>query len=215
MKFGGMILILLASMAARAASPVVSIYDNASFRTGLTLPFMVETLKTNTSARISGLSVQAANEASVAAASQCKIAADKFLRTHFLVKCVNSGEFNLRIDIADGSDLRTINYGPIKIEPLKPGYVEPIDPGPITVDPDIAKGRAVLFTKTQSVSPYFTCIGCHSTPDTYNLRTRASTTTLMNLKSKTAMSDVPNLTSAEAAQVLKYLKTVKDGAVWP
>lgn len=213
--FRGWLCTLLLTATAQAASPVVALYDNASFRTGLTLPFLIETLKTSNEARVTSLSVQAADGASVDAASRCHIAMDKFLRTHFLLKCPAAGKFNLRIEILEGSRLQTINYGPLTVSPLKPGYVEPTPPNEPTVDPDVAKGRAILYSKTQTVAPHFNCIGCHTTPDTYSLRARATTATLTNLKSKTAMKDVPNLTSAEAALVLKYLRTITNGAVWP
>lgn len=215
MKLWGIIAFCLLSQAARAASPITALYDDASFRTGLTLPFQVETVKSATGATIAGLRVQAANTDSVAAAGKCQIAKDKFLRTHFLVMCPEPGKFDLQIDVSEGSRLETINYGPITIAPLKPGYVEPIKPVDPVVDPDIAAGKALLSSKVQTVSPFYSCMNCHTTPDTYGLRTKATTATLMNLNSKTLMKDVPNLTRDEAAKVLKYLNTVKDGGVWP
>ncbi|MBX3016281.1 MAG: hypothetical protein KF767_00215 [Bdellovibrionaceae bacterium] len=216
MKYGVLVTSMLLSFSAHAASPVTALYDNASFRTGLTLPFMVETMKSAPEAKITGLRVQSADAASVAAAAKCEIAVDKFLRTHFLLKCTEQGKFNVQIDIIEGSRLQTITYGPLAIAPLKPGYVEPVKPtDPTQPDPDLAKGREILNKKTQTVSPFFSCMNCHTTPDTYGLRTKATTATLMNLNSKTLMKDVPNLTREESALVLKYLRSITDGSVWP
>lgn len=217
MKTGGLLILigaLILSRAAYAAPAITPVYDNDSFRTGLTLPFVVEAIKNRPEAVISGLSLQAANEASVNASAECAIAKDKFLRTHFLVICRSPGKFNLRIDVLEGTDVKTINYGPVTINPLKPGYIEPTPLDP-KADPDVAKGRQIMISKTELVSPFRSCVSCHSTPDTHGLRTKATKSTLMNLNSKSLMSAVPNLTSTEADQVLKYLRTIQDGKVWP
>jgi len=199
---------------AQAEGPITPVYDNASFRTGLTLPFVVTAVKSDAAAEIAGLKVHAADAESLEAANGCHIANDPLIASNFLVICAQPGRFNLVIAVAKSGTLDELVYGPVSIQPLKPGYTEPVVIKP-DVDPDVAAGRTILFTKTEVSGARRTCVSCHTTPDTYSLRSNASLTRLQSLNQKLAMGAVPNLNATEAAQVRKYLATVKDGGVWP
>lgn len=199
--------ILIASSFA-SAQEVIPIFDDASFRIGLTIPFAVKAVKDDATARIHRLTV-----VDSAGAGKCVAMQDPKIAANFLLKCENVATIRLKILVARGDQASEISYGPIQIKELKAGYREPTPSEENPVDPEIALGRAILYSKAGAGG--VTCVGCHANPGKYSRIMTATLASLKMISSVPAMSGVPNLSETEAKRVLKYLGTVKDMGEWP
>lgn len=193
------------------AADVVSIFDDQSFRVGLTLPFTVAAVKNDSSARIHRVTV-----VDPAGTGKCLAMPDPKIAANFVLKCEEVANVSLKILIAQGERATEYSYGPIQIKELKAGYREPSAGGGSVVDPDIAAGRQILFSKTQSASAGGrACVGCHAKPSTYPRIMLATAQTLQTLSGNPSMPGVPSLSAAEAAKVVKYLSSIVDSGEWP
>ncbi len=193
------------------AADVLSVFDDSSFRVGLTLPFVVQSVKDSSTGQIHRITVQDSF-----GTGNCLAKPDPKIPANFVLKCENVATIQLKILIGLSGELSEITYGPIQIKELKAGYREPSSGGGSATDPDIAAGRAVLFSKAQTAATGGrTCVGCHTSPGKYPIIMSATSGVLQRISENPSMSGVPNLTPTEADRVSKYLRTISDPGAWP
>lgn len=207
-------LVLFGPRAHAEDTKVTSVFDDAAFRVGITLPFVVNAVSTNKSASLVDLGVEGATTADQIAAASCNVAKDPFVRANFLLKCTKEVTVRIAIKVNDGSGTYGFKYGPVEIKVLKQGYTVPTDPSKPGTDPEIAVGKALIMNTG--------CTSCHNSPQTNSLRDSAirSPAILSKLTSYGGMtpkvtSNVRDFSTEEARKIVKYLKSISDPEVWP
>jgi|GEM_PF-4127963 len=203
------LLILLVGTNSALAENVIPIFDSQAFRIGLTLPFRIQSVRDNPLASINKVGIVSSD-----GSMNCVALPDPKIRENLLLKCDEPTEISLKIEIAEPGKNLTINYGPIQIKELKPGFREPkpIEPSAPNLDPEINQGRLLFFAGTGEQS----CTSCHRTPTSKgNLMGSSQSQILDAFVEKDQMRSLTRLSPEQARKVSKYLQSVTDSEVWP
>lgn len=189
------------------AQQVVSVFDDQSMKTRITLPFY---FKPQAGEQLINVRIQ-----NISGSPSCLAQKDYFKTDNFLLRCENAGTIQVLADYKGAAGDASISYGPLVISELRPGYVEPTKvPTPTpTPDPRGAQGRSLIQNS---------CKGCHSSATiavgkTADLRNEsfASLKAAVTAGVRTMPSINPRPSDAELQAIEVYLKNIDGFGGWP